>query len=73
MCLKFAETLSPEMTWRERLVAVIQFINMLRHAGPSTPTRPVGAKVSAPYQTVTATAPVPEFSAGEIETVTGKE
>ena len=73
MCLKFAETLSPEMTWRERLVAVIQFMDVLRHTGLSTPTRPVGSEISEPYQTVTATAPVPEFSAAEIETVTRKE
>lgn len=73
VCLMFAETLSLEMTWRERLVAVIQFMDVLRHTGLSTPTRPVGSEISEPYQTVTATAPVPEFSAAEIETVTRKE
>ncbi len=59
VCLKFAETLPPELNWQERLAVVKQFMGRLRGIVPWTPVQGVVVATPEPVSTVTATSPMP--------------
>jgi len=58
VCLKFAQTLPPEMNRRERLAVVKQFMGRLRGIVPWTADHSVVEATTEPVSTMTATSPM---------------